>query len=76
MLVTVPKVLLPEDISDLDGLPQIDNSKGTPLKLNHTLVSCTLVILEDIIVDACLEEEDLSTSSITVTISSIVNDEN
>eukprot|EP00043_Microstomoeca_roanoka_P017782 m.186497 g.186497 ORF g.186497 m.186497 type:complete len:354 (+) comp16700_c0_seq7:106-1167(+) len=64
--VQLPKVLLPEDLSDLEGLPEVDYSASQPLNLKRTITSCTLVYLDDILEDPCLEEEDLCSSSVTI----------
>ena len=62
----VPKVSLPDNLADLDGLPAVDRSAGAPLILKRTLVGCTMATLDGLLVDPCLEEEDLCSASATV----------
>ncbi|EGD81079.1 hypothetical protein PTSG_11024 [Salpingoeca rosetta] len=66
--VTLPKVELPSDLSDLEGLPSIDRSAGHALNLKRTVTSCTFAVLDDVLTDPCLEEEDLCSASMTVVV--------
>eukprot|EP00056_Hartaetosiga_gracilis_P007916 m.113825 g.113825 ORF g.113825 m.113825 type:complete len:302 (-) comp12804_c1_seq1:990-1895(-) len=65
--VSLPKVLLPEDTEELEGVPEVDTSVRTPLNIKRTVCACTHALIEEkLMTDPTIDEETLAAASVTI----------